>query len=502
MTCVLPHDIDNHLDMIISSTCVLNSTCVRMDHDSISFYGTIPFIFFIVTTMSNQRSGKRKRRNDPMIIGEVDSARVVTSKTIYETKKDGSIVSREVWESLHQPTPDFPANVAKPSRVEYEPDDMPFTEQEQSNNNPPTQRTQRNYMQQYVDRVDEFLDALLSREAMPEGVRTCRHCNSSLAVWRCRDCVLATPMCRTCMRFTHTENLFHRIERWNGSYYRPAELWEVGSYLLIRHHTDHALCDILSEQCNLFDSAEKANDIIEQEMLRTFVPEPVPVPVPIPEPDLENNMDGIRDADFDFDGDFNMDMDDDGEDLGDGDEEIEDNPNIPSPSSAGPGVNPARAAAAYDNVCRVLHTNGLHSIRMVRCLCHGDDVLPLDFFAAQLLPTSLKRIKTVFTAHVLEHFRLCNLELKASAYQFNQLLRRLTKPMAPADVDDLYREFRRMSRLWRWMKRLKWAGYAGSSKKAAEVGAGELAIFCPACPQPGINLPDNWREDLARYVYI
>lgn len=304
------------------------------------------------------------------------------------------------------------------------------------------------------------------------------------------------------MRFTHTENLFHRIERWNGSYYRPAELWEVGSYLLIRHHTDHALCDILSEQCNLFDSAEKANDIIEQEMLRTFVPEPVPVPVPIPEPDLENNMDGIRDADFDFDGDFNMDMDDDGEDLGDGDEEIEDNPNIPSPSSAGPGVNPARAAAAYDNVCRVLHTNGLHSIRMVRCLCHGDDVLPLDFFAAQLLPTSLKRIKTVFTAHVLEHFRLCNLELKASAYQFNQLLRRLTKPMAPADVDDLYREFRRMSRLWRWMKRLKWAGYAGSSKKAAEVGAGELAIFCPACPQPGINLPDNWREDLARYVYI
>jgi len=22
---------------------------------------------------------------------------------------------------------------------------------------------------------------------------------------------------------------------------------------------------------------------------------------------------------------------------------------------------------------------------------------------------------------------------------------------------------------------------------------GEMAIFCPACPQPGINLPDNWQ---------
>ena len=42
-------------------------------------------------------------------------------------------------------------------------------------------------------------------------------------------------------------------------------------------------------------------------------------------------------------------------------------------------------------------------------------------------------------------FWLSNLELKASAYQFYQLLRRQTLPMAPGDVDDLYREFRRMS---------------------------------------------------------
>src|ERR1700735_3253399 len=28
----------------------------------------------------------------------------------------------------------------------------------------------------------------------------------------------------------------------------------------------------------------------------------------------------------------------------------------------------------------------------------------------------------------------------------------------PAAVVDLYNEFRRMSRLWRWMKKLKWAG--------------------------------------------
>lgn len=55
-----------------------------------------------------------------------------------------------------------------------------------------------------------------------------------------------------------------------------------------------------------------------------------------------------------------------------------------------------------------------------------------------------------------------------------------------------------MSRLWRWMKKLKWAGYAGNMKRSNEVGAGELAIFCPACPQPGINLPEDWKDDTAR----
>ena len=37
-------------------------------------------------------------------------------------------------------------------------------------------------------------------------------------------------------------------------------------------------------------------------------------------------------------------------------------------------------------------------------------------------------------------------------------------------------------------------------QKVKEVKAGELAIFCPACPQPGINILENWREDNAQHV--
>ena len=169
-------------------------------------------------------------------------------------------------------------------------------------------------------------------------------------------------------------------------------------------------------------------------------------------------------------------------------------------ASVGNRVDPALASATLGSYHRVVHSNGLHHIGMVSCQCHGEDVLPLDLFAAQLLPASFKRIRTLFTAQVLDTFRLCNLELKASAYQFYQLLRRLTRPMAPAEVLNLYREFRRMSRLWRWMKKLKWAGYAGGTTPVSEVKDGELSVFCPACPQPGINIPENWKDDPARHV--
>jgi hypothetical protein len=31
---------------------------------------------------------------------------------------------------------------------------------------------------------------------------------------------------------------------------------------------------------------------------------------------------------------------------------------------------------------------------------------------------------------------------------------------------------------------------------------GSMAIFCPACPQPGINLPADWKERYTPYVFI
>ena len=152
-------------------------------------------------------------------------------------------------------------------------------------------------------------------------------------------------------------------------------------------------------------------------------------------------------------------------------------------------------------VC-VVHTNGIHNIAMISCECQGHDILPHDLLASRLLLTSFERIRTIFSAQLLDYFRLSNLEIKATAYQFYRLLQQLTNPMDPATVVNLYREFRRMSRIWRWMKRLKWAAYGYRHQKVSEVSPGELSVFCPACPQLGINVADDWKKDPARYVYI
>ena len=49
------------------------------------------------------------------------------------------------------------------------------------------------------------------------------------------------------------------------------------------------------------------------------------------------------------------------------------------------------------------------------------------------------------------------------------------------------------------MKQRKWSGelYEGRSSTA-----GSLALFCAACPQPGLNIPENWQQDPENGTYI
>lgn len=63
-----------------------------------------------------------------MIVGEVDSAQVVTPKTIFVTKKDGRVITKRVWESLDEPAAATLPTVgfsSELSGMDYEQADIP-----------------------------------------------------------------------------------------------------------------------------------------------------------------------------------------------------------------------------------------------------------------------------------------------------------------------------------------------------------------------------------------
>jgi hypothetical protein len=59
---------------------------------------------------------------------------------------------------------------------------------------------------------------------------------------------------------------------------------------------------------------------------------------------------------------------------------------------------------------------------------------------------------------------------------------------------DRYLELLRVARQWRLLKLLKWNGFGHRSREAE---TGQLALFCPACPQPGVNV-DVPAEELSQ----
>ncbi|KAI6115546.1 hypothetical protein EV401DRAFT_1889521 [Pisolithus croceorrhizus] len=131
-------------------------------------------------------------------------------------------------------------------------------------------------------------------------------------------------------------------------------------------------------------------------------------------------------------------------------------------------------------------------------MCHGGDPCPQNWSDADLdeagymtgeeppnhgqtlFPASISKPKTAFTFDVLDHFLIDSLECKTSAMNFYQKLKRFTNNAFPER--DRYRELMRISWLWRDLKHRKWFGLGHDMEQ--DPGDGELALFCPAFPQP------------------
>ncbi|KAJ7150418.1 hypothetical protein C8R46DRAFT_1043775 [Mycena filopes] len=167
----------------------------------------------------------------------------------------------------------------------------------------------------------------------------------------------------------------------------------------------------------------------------------------------------------------------------------------------------APEAASKDFV--VLHTNGIHEDVQVD-FCGCDKALEAGSHEIQILragwfPSTHVRPQTAATFAQLEKYHLDSLQSKMSMYDAYGVMEKMTNNtgIKPADR---YHEWIRMCREFRHLRLLKRGGraLAYSASGVAGTGAGELAVQCPACPRPGVNLADGTWENASpeeRFLY-
>ncbi|EKM49499.1 uncharacterized protein PHACADRAFT_106782, partial [Phanerochaete carnosa HHB-10118-sp] len=119
----------------------------------------------------------------------------------------------------------------------------------------------------------------------------------------------------------------------------------------------------------------------------------------------------------------------------------------------------------------VLHTNGFHPVNLQFCQLQ-------QLLRYELYPATLDDPTTCCTFRTLETFHLLTLQSKLMAYDYYITLTKLT------DCVSIGQRYVNLSLLKR-------AGRGYDSKGVNATRPGELCTRCPACPQPGVNLPEN-----------
>ncbi|KAJ7029541.1 hypothetical protein C8F04DRAFT_962701 [Mycena alexandri] len=173
-----------------------------------------------------------------------------------------------------------------------------------------------------------------------------------------------------------------------------------------------------------------------------------------------------------------------------------------------PGTS-ARTAEEWEKIkdvtfC-VVDDKVIHEVGLDFCTCGGAQPHQIQLLCACLYPSTTVRPSSAATFHVLRRFHKLSFESKCSAYEFYNALARETNNTGNFQPRNRYSEFLRMTREWRHIQELKRSGCIHIPGQIREIPAGFCALLCPACPQPGKNLPVGgaWKEAPRpkRYLY-
>ncbi|KAH9030738.1 hypothetical protein EDB85DRAFT_1866206 [Lactarius pseudohatsudake] len=305
-------------------------------------------------------------------------------------------------------------------------------------------------MSQWIDIRSRYLHLLLEMEGLTSAPK-CSVCTKSMQI-KCSDCIGGNYFCKDCCLRSHMRSPFHRMSRWTGSHFAPISLMLLGFKLCFGHD---------GKPCPLTPRRTRSASLISVEE------EDSPSPgAPLPPSHAPEYMEGISDTLFDLSGD------------------------MLNPSDG--YTRRTRTAKSGNPLITIVNQTGVFDMDVLFCICPNAGANDEQLLQAGLFPSTFKRIETAFTFTVLDDFLADNLECKTTAQQYYSKLQSITNRMFPHHVPNLYKQLLRASRQWRDLKNRIQSGL-GHQNGGIPATDGSMAIFCPACPQPGINLPDDWK---------
>ncbi|KAI6106029.1 hypothetical protein EV401DRAFT_1797429, partial [Pisolithus croceorrhizus] len=294
--------------------------------------------------------------------------------------------------------------------------------------------TQNDYIREWLPKKEDFLQILLDLEAPPLP-HICKTCRKD-GVYRCLDCMHQPLLCTDCCHSMHAAHPFHRIQQWTGDFFKDSALHMTGLLLHLGH--DGAPCP--SASVNVQATLCIAVHSTTSEHMQ---------PVGMDEGEWE---------DIDY-----------------------------IPLHLHPPVG--------SKYLTVINVTGVHFVLVQACQCVNAESYHMQLFRAKLYPSTFERLSMAFTFLVLDDFLRDNVECGTSGMNYYSKLCRVTSSVFPHLVADRYWELLWVAQQWHLLKLLKWSGFQDNKNGSTK---GDLALFCTACPQPGINLSpqanlDHWR---------
>ncbi|KAJ7700258.1 hypothetical protein B0H16DRAFT_1749090 [Mycena metata] len=145
-----------------------------------------------------------------------------------------------------------------------------------------------------------------------------------------------------------------------------------------------------------------------------------------------------------------------------------------------------------------LHTNGIHEVFLDFCGCEHANAAgspDIQLLRVGWFPATHDRLHTAATFAVLDQFQQETCQAKVTMYDFYGVLEKLTNNVG-IKPPDRYREWLRLCREYEHCLLLLYGGRSCAFDPAGAAGtkSGELAVDCPACPDPEVNLVEGWEN--------